>query len=95
MAWGGGNGPFDVLYSDVYGEQFEKACIYSNTETDGITHTLAQPQCGNTCEDVRTHSVWWHICAHPHPGESVRTPKPSSERRENAQQQTRTHEYKS
>lgn len=51
---GGGNGPFDVLCSDVYGEQFEKACIYSNTTTDGIRHaytqTLTQPlqKCENT-----------------------------------------------
>lgn len=33
----GGNGAFDVLCFDVYGEQFEKACIYPNAETDGIT----------------------------------------------------------
>lgn len=78
---GGGNGPFDVLCSDVYGEQFEKACIYSNTETDGITHTTTR-----MCE--HTH----HLVAHMHTSSPRRVHKPtrSSERCENTQQQIHT-----
>lgn len=85
---GGGNGPFDVLCSDVYGEQFEKACIYSNTTTDGIRHAYTQTHtttakmwehtlCGGTDAHIPTYT---RVCIHLDQGD--------------VKIQTLTHKYK-
>lgn len=70
---GGGNGPFDVLCSDVYGEQFERdAFIQTQRQMESDTHTRKHSH--NHCKNVRTHTLRWHRCAHPHLHKSLYTP---------------------
>lgn len=76
---GGGNEPFDVLRSDVYGEQFEKTCIYSkgggrnHTETGPrcLASTCARPAANQTHLEDRRSAGYAHLISSPEPSASL------------------------
>lgn len=41
------------------------AFIQTQRQMESHIHinTVAQPQCGNTCKNVKTHTVRWDMCA--------------------------------